>query len=710
MDTTGEHVNVDDLNEDFVAKLLELITAAAADGVTLTVASGFRDTAHQEAIFLERYEEDPSGAIEWGGRKWTIKEEYRGRPAAPPGESLHNHGYAVDFSNAQPGTPAANWLIANVERFGLRTYAQGGEPGHVAPADITHVSQIPEAPDAPAGSYGWDDVLQLQSTPPVEGSRVATRFTAGTGSYADVGVEGEGPGARGGPARTDPVDFDAALAEAQAAIAAAQDGLLTGEVTTDTATSMAAAQAALDALTATSTTTSADAVPTSSAPGGSGHPAGGGGFMGGVVPVDEDDGTGTPAWNFTGGAAVGSGATNEYGFGFPAGGRLYSIGDTRFLVYEVSDAANPNSASAYIYYEVTTPEDEMSLGPPMGLSADRWASISADFVNGGEAEVLLTAEYIGRSWGTIINDIMAGAMNMAGTDATTDSGIMRGLAELIANPDMGEAEQQALWIGTDWWDAHTQKQLAWNDYGTAEKNLLIEEAATNLLTVYEYYTGVPADTTGFYDADGQFNVTLLEQRSPELYQHAFDLASGAATQVGLVGSWIKPAAVLIDQSPHNRRLEEELRLQGMRDMGIAAARSSVADLYETYGLRASNYTIDTVVNKLYMNQMSLDEIETTVKNHSLAKYPHKPLDMDWATYADPYQDAFSSLLEMPRPGFQDPTLAQYLQAPVVDGAEVPNVYEFERKLRQDPRWENTKNAKDAYSSAFGQIGRLMGFG
>ena len=64
---------------------------------------------------------------------------------------------------------------------------------------------------------------------------------------------------------------------------------------------------------------------------------------------------------------------------------------------------------------------------------------------------------------------------------------------------------------------------------------------------------------------------------------------------------------------------------------------------------------------------------------------------------------------MPRPGFQDPTLAQYLQAPVVDGAEVPNVYEFEKQLRRDPRWEKTKNANDSYHSAFGQIGRVMGF-
>ncbi len=623
METTGLDVNVTDLNEDFVVKLQELIAAAKADGFILTVASGFRDTALQETIFLQRYEEDSSGSIDWDGRKWSVKTDpATGRPyqpAAPPGESLHNHGYAVDFSGAvgpdgQP-TELGLWLMANADDFGLRTYAQGGEPGHIAPKEITHVSQITEAPDVPAGAHQWDDVLLYQTPPPVDGSLAATTTSSGTGSYA---VDPATQGGPDGPGTTSFID---------------QMDLLTG--------------------------------------------------------------------------TYGNAATGENAYGYPTGFTLYDVAGTRYLVYEVSDKANPNSATAAIYYAVADPEHYLGEAQPMTRLA--WNQAMGDYVDGGAASVLLDDDHIGRSWDQIMSNIMAINMNMAGTDATSDVGIMQGLAKLIANPGMGESEQKALWIGTDWYDSHTQKQIDWNNYGTAEKNLRIEEEATNLLTVTEYYTGIPADTTFMYGTDGQFSVVLLEQRNPDLYQNAFDLASGAATQVGLVGSWIKPLAVDIVQSPHNRRLEEEVRLQGMRDMGIAAARSSVIDLYEQYGLEASGYTIDTVVSKLYMNQMSLDEIETTVKNHSLAKYPNKPLNMDWATYAEPYKDSFSSLLEVPRPGFRDPTLARYLQAPT-EGDGVQNVYEFEKQLRRDPRWEKTKNARDSYHSAFGQIGRLMGFG
>jgi hypothetical protein len=665
-------MDVTDLNEDFVVKLQQLVAAAAADGITLDVSSGYRDVAEQTDIFLERYEEDPSGSVDWNGTKWTLKPEYQGQPAAPPGESLHNFGYAVDFANAQPGTPAAAWLVANVEQFGLRTYAQGGEPNHVAPAEITHVSQIPEAQTEADGVFQWDDVLQHQTGPPDEGSRAATSTSAGTGSYAT------GPGGQGGPTSEHP---PVTIEEAQAAIDAAAAGL-------DLSTHQSDALAAVLAL------PQAD------------PDQGGSGFLGAVSTATDDA---PDEMRFEGGPdATGFGGMADNPYGYPAGFTLYNVDGTRYLVYEVSDAGNLNSASASIYYALPGPDPY--LGESQWMSRSAWNQTSLDYVDGGAASVLLDDDHIGRSWDQIMSSIIAGDMNMAGTDATSDVGIMHGLAELIADPDMGEAEQTALWVGTDWYDAHTLKQLAWNDYGTAEKNLKIEEAATNLLTVTEYYTGTPADTTFMYGTDGQFSVALLQQRNPDLYQNAFDLASGAATQVGLVGSVIKPMASDIDQSPHNRRLDEEVRLQGMRDMGIAAARSSVVDLYEQYGLQASGYTIDTAISKLYMNQMSLDEIETTVKNHSLAKYPNKPLEMDWATYAEPYKDSFSSLLELPRPGFQDPTLARYLQRPAVEGQGMPNVHEFEQQLRRDPRWENTKNAKDSYHSAFGQIGRLMGLG
>jgi hypothetical protein len=71
-----------------------LAAAASADGVTLTVTSGFRSDAEQAALFAAN--PDP-------------------RMVAPPGTSLHRCGTELDL-----GPPSAYaWLAANAGRFGF---------------------------------------------------------------------------------------------------------------------------------------------------------------------------------------------------------------------------------------------------------------------------------------------------------------------------------------------------------------------------------------------------------------------------------------------------------------------------------------------------------------------------------------------------------------------------------------------------------------
>jgi soluble lytic murein transglycosylase-like protein len=81
-----------------------LHAAARADGVTVTVTSGFRTDAEQAALFARR--PDP---------RWV----------APPGRSLHRLGTELDL-----GPPAAYaWLARNARRFGfLQRYSW--EPWH----------------------------------------------------------------------------------------------------------------------------------------------------------------------------------------------------------------------------------------------------------------------------------------------------------------------------------------------------------------------------------------------------------------------------------------------------------------------------------------------------------------------------------------------------------------------------------------------------
>ncbi len=92
--------------------LLEMIEAAAEDGVTLTVVSAYRSYESQENIF-SRYAEQHG-------------EEAANRFSARPGQSEHQLGTTVDFGDTPhdwsaqfADTPAGQWLRQNAHYFGF---------------------------------------------------------------------------------------------------------------------------------------------------------------------------------------------------------------------------------------------------------------------------------------------------------------------------------------------------------------------------------------------------------------------------------------------------------------------------------------------------------------------------------------------------------------------------------------------------------------
>lgn len=102
--------------------LRALLDAAAADGVSLGVTSGFRSLEHQRSVHDSAVARDGAEAAE--------------SVSARPGHSEHQTGLAVDFSgSSQPGcllqncfgqTPESQWLVDHAGRFGfLLRYPEG---------------------------------------------------------------------------------------------------------------------------------------------------------------------------------------------------------------------------------------------------------------------------------------------------------------------------------------------------------------------------------------------------------------------------------------------------------------------------------------------------------------------------------------------------------------------------------------------------------
>ena len=110
------------LRREAARHLRDLVRAATADGEELVVASAYRSYAEQKATYAEFS---------------AIYGEGAGSVSAPPGQSQHQLGTAVDFTNAAADyrlwwpfgdTSASAWLVENAPDYGfVLAYPSGTE-------------------------------------------------------------------------------------------------------------------------------------------------------------------------------------------------------------------------------------------------------------------------------------------------------------------------------------------------------------------------------------------------------------------------------------------------------------------------------------------------------------------------------------------------------------------------------------------------------
>jgi len=132
--TTSSAGRATGLDPELERRLAQARAAANADGVELTLTSGWRSAADQQALVdstVERY-----GSVQEAHR-WVL----------PPEASQHVTGLAVDVGPAD----GALWLEQHGAQFGLcRTYAN--EPWHFEPVTEPGGTCPPMHEDA---SHGW---------------------------------------------------------------------------------------------------------------------------------------------------------------------------------------------------------------------------------------------------------------------------------------------------------------------------------------------------------------------------------------------------------------------------------------------------------------------------------------------------------------------------------------------------------------------------
>jgi len=155
--------------------------------------------------------------------------------------------------------------------------------------------------------------------------------------------------------------------------------------------------------------------------------------------------------------------------------------------------------------------------------------------------------------------------------------------------------------------------------------------------------------------------------------------------------------------------EYDKRKQGARDVGrqdlVKTAVANGLDLDKTFASQLPNWIkrIENGEDPEIFKQIIRQTAKIGLPD-KVSKLLDQGLDLD-AVYA-PYKNTMASLLEVNPDSISlsDPLLRSAIQG----DREMP-IYEFQRALRKDPRWQYTDNARQTVSSGLTQVLKDFGF-
>lgn len=136
------------------------------------------------------------------------------------------------------------------------------------------------------------------------------------------------------------------------------------------------------------------------------------------------------------------------------------------------------------------------------------------------------------------------------------------------------------------------------------------------------------------------------------------------------------------------------------------------------GLDLSDQALSTYVERMAYNEQSIDDVKDELRRTYLAgtfpAWADKISEgLDPSVLVAPYKQTAARLLEVDDTalGFDDPLIQKAMQGVGPDGKpSVVPMYEYEKQVRSDPRWDKTNNAYATYTKVGNDLARLFGFG
>jgi hypothetical protein len=164
-------------------------------------------------------------------------------------------------------------------------------------------------------------------------------------------------------------------------------------------------------------------------------------------------------------------------------------------------------------------------------------------------------------------------------------------------------------------------------------------------------------------------------------------------------------------------LSEYISVKDGRFTGAAGITQDTINKWAmSNGLSLSSNSVQDYVKSIARGDSSFEDIKSDLRRTYMAgAYPawsdRINAGQDISDIAAPYKSRMAKLLEIDESqiDFNDNMLSQGLQGVGADGkAGIVPLYEFDKMIRKDPRWDRTENALKTYTDAGSSILKMFG--
>jgi len=175
---------------------------------------------------------------------------------------------------------------------------------------------------------------------------------------------------------------------------------------------------------------------------------------------------------------------------------------------------------------------------------------------------------------------------------------------------------------------------------------------------------------------------------------------------------------LTDAQVSNRLAKDYLTVRDGRFSGAAGSKQDQLSQWAIKnGITLSQDMVQNYVRQIAMGDTTEDDVKNDLRRTYMAgAYPawadRINAGQDIYDIANPYRSRMAALLELNEEeiNFNDVTLSKGLQGVGADGKPgVVPLYEFDKQIREDPRWQYTDNARQSYSTMADDLLKMFGF-